>query len=176
VPLFKGIIVSRRPSVICLALLAACLPGVRATPVNGPATFELIASRAVGQTPFRPYGYYSLVGAHPKGLEDFDTIQYWRKEDEQSGPDISERLSGVNERGGTRYRYSTISINRRRFVFTTVKVKGTSYSFAGRFLRTDFVNADMDFDKPVLAGRLVKYRNGKKVAEANVRLSYFAGT
>jgi len=128
------------------------------------------------QKPFRPYGYYSLVGAHPKGFENFDTIQYWRKEDEQSGPDISERLSGVTADKGVLYRYRTITINRRSFVFTTRVVKGTSYSFTGRFLRTDFVNSELDFDKPVLLGTLTKYRRGKKVAEAQVKLSYFAGT
>lgn len=128
------------------------------------------------QQPFRPYGYYSLVGAHPKGFENFDTIQYWRKEDEQSGPDISERLSGVTADEGVLYRYRTITINRRSFVFTTRAVKGTSYSFTGRFLRTDFVNTELNFDKPVLLGTLTKYRRGKKVAEAQVRLSYFAGT
>jgi len=155
-------------SVSCL-LCAPVLACVRAA--CAPSAFWPVAQKT-----FRPYGYYSLVGPHPKGFESFDTIQYWRREDEQSGPDISERLSGVNERGGTRYRYQTISVNRQRFVFTTAKVRGNSYSFAGRFLRTDFVDADMDFDKPVLEGRLTRYRNGKKVAEASVRLSYFAGT
>ena len=130
----------------------------------------------VQQQPFHPYGYYSLVGAHPKGFENFDMIQYWRKEDEQTGVDISERLSGVKADEGVLYRYSTISINRRRFVFTTRRVKGTSYSFSGRFLRTDFVNNDLNFDKPVLVGTLTRYRRGRKVAEAKVRLSYFAGT
>lgn len=128
------------------------------------------------QKPFRPYGYYSLVGAHPRGFENFDTIQYWRKEDEQSGPDISDRLSGVTADEGVLYRYRTININRRSFVFQTRAVKGTSYGFTGRFLRTDFVNTELDFDKPVLAGTLTKYRRGRKVAEAQVRLSYFAGT
>ncbi|HVG31532.1 MAG TPA: hypothetical protein VM911_00570 [Pyrinomonadaceae bacterium] len=128
------------------------------------------------QKPFRPYGYYSLVGAHPKGFENFDTIQYWRKEDEQSGPDISERLSGVTADEGVLYRYRTITINRRTFVFTTRVVKSTSYSFTGRFLRTDFLNSELNFDKPVLTGTLTKYRRGKKVAEAQVKLSYFAGT
>jgi hypothetical protein len=128
------------------------------------------------QKAFRPYGYYSLVGTHPKGFKNFDTIQYWSKRDEQSGPDISERFSGVIADEDTHYRYSTINLTRRQFVFTTVKVKGISYSFNGRFLRTDFVNAEMDLDKPVLVGNLRKYRNGRKVAEANVKLSYFAGT
>ena len=130
-----------------------------------------------GRQAFRPYGYFSLVERQPpKGFENFDTIQYWRKDQEQTGPDISERTAGVNESGGVVYKYATISITRQKFIFTTAKVKGVSYAFSGRFLRSDFVSADLDLGKPVLVGRLTKYKNGKRVAEANIRLSYFAGT
>lgn len=128
------------------------------------------------QKAFRPYGYFSLVGKRPKGFENFDTIQYWRREAEQTGADISERTSGVNETGGVVYRYATISITRQTFVFTTKAVRGVSYKFSGRFLRSDFVGSDMNFERPVLVGTLGKYRNGKRVAEANTKLSYFAGT
>lgn len=125
---------------------------------------------------FRPYGYFSLLGKPPKGFENFDTIQYWRRADEQRGPDISDRTSGLNVTGGVVYRYATISITRRNFVFTTKRVSGISYAFSGRFLTTDFVDAEMNLETPVLTGTLMKYKNGKRVAEANVRLSYFAGT
>ena len=167
-----------RLALVCLALFSSCLVPMLATPVKAQGGFFNSSSPPplVTQRAFRPYGYYSLVGNHPAGFEKFDTIQYWRKGDEQSGPDISERLSGVTADDGVRYRYATISITRRRFVFKTVRVRGTSYSFSGRFLRTDFVNAELDFDKPVLVGKLTKYSNGKKAAEANVTLSYFAGT
>jgi hypothetical protein len=163
--------------VVCLALLLACCLSTPGTSAGAREARVLRwAQPLLIQKAFRPYGYYSLVGNHPAGFKNFDTIQYWSKRDEQSGPDISERFSGVIADEGAHYRYSTISITRRQFVFNTVKVKGISYSFNGRFLRTDFVNAEMDFDKPVLVGNLRKYRNGRKVAEANVKLSYFAGT
>lgn len=129
-----------------------------------------------GQQAFRPYGYFSLVGRPPKGFENFDTIQYWRRADEQSGPDISDRTSGLNVTGGVVYRYATISITRQKFVFTTKRVRGISYAFSGRFLTTDFVDAEMNLEKPVLTGTLTKYRDGKRTAEASVRLTYFAGT
>ncbi|HYY57933.1 MAG TPA: hypothetical protein VE842_11420 [Pyrinomonadaceae bacterium] len=165
-----------RLALVCLTLFCSCLMPMLATRAEAQSGFPNSSSPLVIQRAFRPYGYYSLAGNHPAGFEKFDTIQYWSKEYEQSGPDISERLSGVHADGGVRYRYATISITRRRFIFKTVRVKGTSYGFSGRFLRTDFVNAELDFDKPVLVGKLTKYRNGKKAAEANVRLSYFAGT
>lgn len=167
---------TRKLSVIRLTLSIGCILTILAVPLKARHEIAFSPQPLILQKAFRPYGYYSLVGTHPKGFEKFDTIQYWRKDQEQSGPDISERLAGVTADEGVLYRYATISVNRRKFVFTTVKVKGVSYSFAGRFLRTDFVNADMDFDKPVLVGTLNKYRNGRKVAGASVKLSYFAGT
>ena len=85
-------------------------------------------------------------------------------------------MSGVNETGGVVYPYASISITRRKFVFATTKVGGISYKFSGRFLRSDFVGAEMSLEKPVLVGTLSKYRDGERVAEARVRLSYFAGT
>ena len=158
----------KRFSVISITLLIGCL-------LTHPYTLAhpLVVS---SQREFRPYGYFSMIGKPPKGFENFDTIQYWKKNQEQSGPDISDRLSGVNVSGGRVYQYATVSVNRKSFVFTTKKVRGISFSFQGRFLRTDFVEEEFDLDKPVVEGKLSKYRNGKKVAEANVRLSYFAGT
>jgi len=128
------------------------------------------------QKAFRPYGYFSLVGKPPAGFENFDTIQYWRREDEQTGPDISERTSGVNESGGVVYGYETISLTRQRFVFTTKKVRGVSYKFTGRFLSTNFVDAELNLEKPVLVGTLSKYKHGRRAAQANIKLTYFAGT
>ncbi len=167
---------TRKPSQACAALLTFCLLAIVASSLDTSAKSLLAPQPPLVQKAFRPYGYYSLVGKAPKGFEKFDTIQYWRKDQEQSGPEISERLSGVNETGGVVYKYASISITRRKFVFTTAKVKGVSYRFSGRFLRTDFVNAEMDLKKPVLTGTLSRYENGKKVATANVQLSYFAGT
>ena len=166
----------RRLFVAGVALLIACFLSTMVTPVGARETVLRASRPFVIQKAFRPYGYYSLVGSHPGGFKSFDTIQYWRRQDEQSGPDISERFSGVHADEGVRYRYANISVTRRQFVFTTRAVKGISYSFSGRFLRTDFVNTELNFDRPVLVGKLIKYRNGKKVAEANIKLSYFAGT
>ena len=82
----------------------------------------------------------------------------------------------MNVRGGVVYRYATISVTRQRFVFTTKRVRGLSYKFSGRCLRSDFVGLDMSFDRPALVGTPGKYRDARRVAEANIKLSYFAGT
>jgi len=159
------------------ALSLSCLVPVAAVFVGAQAGVLAGSGSPLVQKSFHPYGYFSLVGKKPpKGFENFDTIQYWRREDEQTGEDISSRTAGVNETGGVVYRYATISVTRQTFVFTTKSVRGVSYKFSGRFLRTDFVGSDMSFEKPVLVGTLGKYRSGRRVATANVKLSYFAGT
>jgi hypothetical protein len=164
-------------SLICLLTFPAAPIGARggraAARVGRPASR---AALPAVQKAFRPYGYFSLVGKRPRWLENFDTIQYWRKDQEQTGEDISQRTAGVNETGGVVYAYATISLTRRTFVFTTKAVGGVSYKFSGRFLRTDFVGSETEFEHPVLTGTLGKYRNGKRVAGAHVKLSYFAGT
>ena len=158
------------------ALFLSCLLPLPATVSEARAAVIKLVRPVGGQKTFRPYGYFSLVGKVPRGFENFDTIQYWHKADEQTGPDISNRMSGVNETGGRVYRYAAVSVTRQKFVFTTAAVKGVSYKFTGRFLRSDFVGSEMNFEKPVLVGTLGKYINGKRVAEAFVKLSYFAGT
>jgi hypothetical protein len=156
-------------SLSCLLQVSASFGGAQAGVAAG------VRARLGGQS-FRPYGYFSLVGKPPQGFENFDTIQYWRRQDEQTGADVSSRTAGVNETGGVVYRYATVSVTRQTFIFTTQTVRGVSYKFSGRFLRSDFVESDMSFEKPVLVGTLGKYRKGKRVASANVKLSYFAGT
>lgn len=161
---------------IRIGLSLGCLLSFSIMFVDVRAGVVTVSRSPLVQKAFRPYGYFSLVGKHPKGFDNFDTIQYWRKEDEQTGPDISQRTAGVNESGGVVYPYATVSVTRQKFVFTTRIVRGVSYKFSGRFSRNDFVGSDMAFEKPVLVGTLGKYRNGRRVAEANVKLSYFAGT
>lgn len=161
---------------IRVGLSLSCLVAAAAVCVAARAGVAAGSRPPLVQKAFRPYGYFSLVGKPPAEFKNFDTIQYWSREDEQTGPDISSRMSGVNETGGVVYRYATISITRQAFVFTTKSVRGISYKFSGRFLRSDFVGAEMNFERPVLVGTLSKYRNGKRVAEAAVKLGYFAGT
>ena len=128
------------------------------------------------QRAFRPYGYYFIQGRVPKGFQNVDTIQYWLPEVESNDPDASPRLAGVNLVGGTRYRFATISVNRKNFSFVTKQLRGVHYSFSGRFLRTDFLNDELNEETKVARGTLVKYQNDIKVAQASVTLSYFSGT
>ena len=84
---------------------------------------------------------------------------------------------GVQLNNGTTYRFKTLSVKRDNFTFTTMTLRGVSYSFAGKFLKGGvYASGILDEDTPVLEGTLTKFRDGKKVAEANLKLVYFGGT
>ena len=84
---------------------------------------------------------------------------------------------GVQLNNGTTYRFKTLNVKRDNFTFTTIALRGVSYSFAGKFLKDGvYASGDLDEDTPVLEGTLTKFRGGKKIAEANLKLVYFGGT
>jgi len=56
-------------------------------------------------------------------------------------------------------------------------IDGVSYAFTGRFLKGGvFAALNLDEETPVLEGLLTKYKTGKKVAEAQLKFTYFGGT
>ena len=63
------------------------------------------------------------------------------------------------------------------FTFTTMTVRGVFYTFSGKFLKGGVYGAgDLDDQTPVLEGTLTRFRDGKKVAAANLKFVYFGGT
>ena len=84
---------------------------------------------------------------------------------------------GLQLVNGTTYRFKTLNVKRDNFTFTTMSIRGVSYSFAGKFLKGGvYASGILDDETPVLDGTLTKFRNGKKVAEANLKFVYFGGT
>ena len=84
---------------------------------------------------------------------------------------------GLQLNNGTTYRFKTLNVKRDNFTFTTMTLRGVSYSFAGKFLKGGvYASGILDEETPVLEGTLTKFRDGKKVAEANLKLVYFGGT
>jgi len=85
--------------------------------------------------------------------------------------------AGLQLNNGTTYRFKTLTVKRDYFTFTTMTLRGVSYSFAGKFLKGGvYASGILDDETPVLEGTLTKFRDGKKVAEANLKLVYFGGT
>ena len=84
---------------------------------------------------------------------------------------------GLQLINGTTYRFKTLNVKRDNFTFTTIALRGVSYSFAGKFLKGGvYASGILDDETPVLEGRLTKFRGGKRVAEANLKFVYFGGT
>ena len=134
----------------------------------------LIASPASSQRKtsarFDPDGSFWIHGDPPTEFSDFDSINLNAK-----------RLSYLNapglSMGNTRYRYKTLTVKRDNFTFTTMTVRGVFYTFSGKFLKGGVYGAgNLDDETPVLEGTLTKFRDGKKVAEANLKFVYFGGT
>ena len=128
------------------------------------------ASTQRKQARFDPDGSFWIHGAPPPEFSDFDSINLNAK-----------RLRYLNDPGlmmrTTRYRYKTLTVKRDNFSFTTMTVRGIFYTFSGRFLKGGVYGAgDLDDETPVLEGTLTRFRNGKKVAEANLKFVYFGGT
>lgn len=119
---------------------------------------------------FDPDGSFWIDGAPPAEFSDFDSINLNAK-----------RSRLLNPPGllieTTNYRFKTLNVKRENFTFTTVVIRGVSYSFAGRFLKGGvYAAGDFDSETPVLEGKLTKFRGGKKVAEASLKFVYFGGT
>ena len=128
------------------------------------------ASTQRKQARFDPDGSFWIHGTPPPEFSDFDSINLNAK-----------RLRYLNAPGllmrTTRYRYKTLTVKRDNFSFTTMTVRGIFYTFSGRFLKGGVYGAgDLDEETPVLEGTLTRFRNGKKVAEANLKFVYFGGT
>lgn len=84
---------------------------------------------------------------------------------------------GLQVTDGTTYRFKTATVLRNKFTFTTLVLKGVSYSFSGRFLKGgNFAATALNDEVPVMEGTITRYRNGKKVAEAKLKFIYFGGT
>lgn len=120
---------------------------------------------------FDPDGSFWLQGAAPNNFSDFGGINLNAKR--------SRHLPqpGLETNKGKLYRFKTLSVKQERFIFTTMSIAGVSYSFSGRFLKGGVYSAgDLDDETPVLEGTLTKFRGGKKLAEAKLKLVYFGGT
>jgi len=119
---------------------------------------------------FDPDGSFWLLG-QPTEFSEFGAINLNAKK--------LRRLPspGLQQNDGTNFRYKTLTVKRNNLSFTTITRRGIYYTFSGRFLKGGvFGLTELNDESPILEGTLVRYRNGKKVAEAKLRFTYFGGT
>jgi hypothetical protein len=131
---------------------------------------SVLPTDAAQRKRFNPDGAFWIIGEAPRGFQDFGGINL--------NLHSNRRLpsGGVNLTNGALLKFQKLSVAQDKFTFTTFPRRGTSYRFSGRFLRGGTFYAEALDDDPVLEGTLIKLFNGKVVAEANVKFSYFGGT
>ena len=120
---------------------------------------------------FDPDGTFWILGDTPNDFSEFGAINLNAKRSRQLS------VQGFELNNGKRLRFKTLTVKRDNFNFTTFELGGVSYAFSGKFLKGGVYSAgDLDETIPVLKGTLTKFRNGQKIAEANLTFSYFGGT
>ena len=121
--------------------------------------------------PFDPDGSFWIHGTPPKDFENFSGINLNSKGRRRLA------VSGVDLTDGTRLRFKTLTVARDKLLFTTVVVKGYSYSFTGHFLRGGvFSESALDQETPFLEGTLSKWHRRVRVARGKLTFTYFGGT
>jgi hypothetical protein len=138
------------------------------------SVFLVVSLPVVGQSKraqFNPDGSFWIIGQAPNGFSEFGGINL-------NGRRLRRLPSqGLQLINGKTFHYKTLTVKQNNFSFTTVSSGGVYYTFAGKFLRGGvFAEQDLFDEQPVLEGVLAKYKDGKKVAEAKLKFSYFGGT
>lgn len=140
-------------------------------PLRLCACILVLATVTFSQSRFDPDGSFWLLGEQPTEFSEFGAINLNAKR--------LRRLPspGLQLNDGTNFRYKTLTVKRNNFSFTTVTRRGIYYTFSGRFLKGGvFALTELNDESPILDGTLTRYRDGKKVAEAKLRFTYFGGT
>ena len=154
------------PSITHRAVLLIALAGL--VSIGWPT----LASSTTSQCRFDPNGNFYLRGGSPKSFEEFDHIQL--QVPDKSG---ESRLIAKN---GTSYKFASLgefethsSGSGITFEFTTKSIRGVNYQFSGKFTSICVLaKSELDPGKVVAQGRLLKFKNRKQKAAADVELTY----
>ena len=118
--------------------------------------------------------YYFAGEKPPRGFENFDFLEiivrdYETESDEYVGGIPIPPKGFVQTK--KEYKFVRISVGGQEISFETEKIGGVSYQFNGRFRSEDsYLSGE---DSADLKGRLVKLKNGKKIAET--KAEFFTG-
>ena len=106
------------------------------------------------------YGYYYVVGDLPKGFKDFYGVTLITRDFKAKSEDCPLGIPIPPEgflHTTRKYKFTRINMGNKQVAFETETIKGTSYKFIGN---GKFMGA--------FEGRLIKMRNGKKIAESQM--------
>ncbi len=128
-------------------------------------------------------GYYYIIGDNPKGFANFDYIMFSMYEyDEKHGTALADKPFGILLINGKESNHTVtwMKISGKRLSLKTETQKGIRYQFEGKFTKEEvkakYPDGSGEYtDTALLKGRLTKWRNGVKIAEAEVRFGYTMG-
>lgn len=118
-------------------------------------------------------GEYYIPGDIPKGFNEFGAIQIetrdWEADSDEfpCGKPIPPQGHIFHKE---KFHFKRIGIANRQIALETENVKGISYKFAGSFLKESIYD-EKNKASIMLEGRLTKLKNGKKIAESDLRLA-----
>lgn len=161
--------------------LSAPVPVIIEPPPPPPVVEQIKAvddSEENAKYEFEVGGFYSIIGELPKGFKDFEEIGVTITNYENASEENDYRGTPIPPEGYVlakkEFKFAKISLSHKTMAFETQTIKGISYKFSGKFIeKAPFW--DFDYETPVLEGRLVKSKNGKKTAESNVQLRWYGG-
>jgi len=165
-----------RPVPVPTVILRQPVPVVRETPVYTPP--EVSNSDESESCDFDKTGNYALYDEAPKGFEDFDTLSVVTRVYTDKYPDgiaVKPQGSLLMKR---EFKFSRTNIDEQRISFVTEAKKGVSYQFDGKFVEEKVKTKEDggEYEQTiVLKGRLTKWLDGKKTAEAKVRFLEMCG-
>ncbi len=130
---------------------------------------------------FDPEGIYTIDGDVDPAFSDFDlfTINNKKLDVECDAKDFGALISptgfafetNANTEHGTKWPFDSLRISNGKIKFVTEAVNGTSFAFDGDFtVKGNFYT--LDPDARVLEGKLIKFLNGRKVAETEVGFTW----
>jgi hypothetical protein len=166
---------------IVLAPLVAEPPVTAEQSTNDPeaAPTDDWKESAVANEEFDVTGDYYIYNTEskpnnlPKAFEDFNEISIITTDYAQTSEENNYQGAPIPPEGSVftkkEYKFVRINIANRQIAFQTETKKGISYKFIGKFpdYQNPSVNGEYYGD---LEGRLIKMRDGKKIAETKIRL------
>jgi hypothetical protein len=135
------------------------------------------------QPEFSPDGDYYILGDVPKGFKDVEYLNVTTTS-ERAAPENNYEIVSVPPEGylwnEKKFDFDSINVSGKRISFETEAKKGVSYKFVGEFIDEEKIprksdNGEEYFEYAVLKGRLIKMRDGKKIAESKVKLGIVEG-
>ena len=135
---------------------------------------------SLAQTPkkekFTPDGgVFFVSGKPPKAFANLGGIALQTIDYKADGTTVQIKPRGAFGAGGRNYKMTNIVYDGKRFSFETVAIGAVSYKFSGEILDNLKYDQEGEPKGDVLKGHLIKFVNGKKTAEADLKFEFAVG-